>query len=124
MAFTVQFASHYSCEGFEFLTFFVQNTGDLVLEYSKVLIIDLAGPYQLTNSFTNWPFQTLPDGCANDLGLLFPGQSGYLPVPVIESPGPPPYPGEHRGTFTFCSENYYLGERGVCSSQELTFTVP
>ena len=119
------FSSHYSCQEIEFLTFLVENVGSLPLEYSKVIIVDLSGPEEITNSFTNWPFQTLPDGCANDLGTIPPGGSAYLPVPIIESEyAPPPYPGEHQGTFTFCSEDYLLYERGECVSEEVTFTIP
>jgi hypothetical protein len=125
LSFTIEFVSHYSCQQIEFLTFKVENSGDLPLEYSKVRIIDLGGPQEITNSFTNWPFQSLPDGCANDLGMLPSGQTAYLPIPIIESENaPPPYPGEHQGTFTFCSENYYLEERGTCRAEVITFTVP
>ena len=106
--------------------FFVENTGDYDLEYSWVLIIDLDGMNEVTRSYTNWPFHTKPDGCeyADDRAVLPPGQSLYLPVPVGWSPAPPPYPGEHEGTFKFCSEDYPRHEEGVCRTEKVTFTIP
>jgi len=119
VAFTVQFEGHYSCENYEYLTFYVQNTGSLSLESNHVLLEDTL--QVVVDGFTNWPFQTLATGCDIDLGVLQPGESAYLPIVIEVSPAPPPFSEEHTGTFTFCSEQ---NQHGICEVLDLTFTVP